>query len=315
MDNNKLIIISGPTAVGKTSLSIKLARLIGGEIISADSMQVYKGMDIGTAKIKKEEMQGVKHYLIDDLTPFDEFNVAVFKKMAQEAIEIIKQNGHIPIIVGGTAFYIQALLYDIDFADEETSRKEELQLFYEQNGKDALFQRLMDIDPKSCEVIDKNNIKRVIRAIEYYENHNETISEHNLKQMQKESPYNFAYFCLNDERDVLYSKINLRVDKMIEEGLVQEVSKLKEMGLNTNNISMLGIGYKEILSYLDGNCTLDEAVYDIKINTRHFAKKQITWYKREREIDIINKKDYNYDDEMIIKEMMKILQKKGIIND
>lgn len=313
MDKNNLIIISGPTSVGKTALSVKLASRINGEIISADSMQVYRGMDIGTAKVTKEEMQGIPHYLIDCLSPFDEFNVAVFQTMAKEAMDKIWSNGHIPIIVGGTAFYIQALLYDIDFAEEEVSYKEELQEFYEKNGVDALFERLREIDPQSCESIDKNNIKRVIRAIEYYQNHGEPISVHNENEKTKESPYNFAYFCLNDEREVVYDRINRRVDLMVEAGLVNEVKELKEQGLSTSNISMLGIGYKEIFNYLDGNCTLEEATEEIKLNTRHFAKKQVTWYKREREITMINKQEFNRNDELIIEFMLKNLAKKGIL--
>lgn len=311
--NKKLIVISGPTSVGKTALSIKLAKSVGGEIISADSMQVYKGMDIGTAKITKEEMQGVKHYLIDCLSPFEDFNVARFVEMAKEAMEEIWDKGLIPIIVGGTAFYIQALLYDIDFASEEESHKEELELFYKQNGKDALFEKLREVDPKSCESIDPCNIKRVIRAIEYYENHKEPISMHNEAQRLKDSPYTFAYFCLNDERDVIYQRINARVDEMIESGLVKEVEGLQRQGLNSSNISMLGIGYKEILSYLNKECTLEEATETIKLNTRHFAKKQITWYKREREINMINKQDYDREDDQIINYMTNVLKQKGII--
>ena len=205
MEKQPLVILTGPTAVGKTSLSISLAKAIGAEIISADSMQVYKGMDIGTAKIRQEEMQGVKHYLIDVMSPDEEFDITVFKKMACEAIHKIRANGHIPLIVGGTGFYIQSVLYDIEFdnADKDTSYRDELYRLAEQNGLMYLHNMLREIDEKSADTIHYNNVKRVARAIEYYKQTGMKISEHNEEQRKKDSPYNYVYFVLNDDRKLL----------------------------------------------------------------------------------------------------------------
>ena len=298
---NKLIVLTGPTAVGKTGLSIGLAKKINGEIISADSMQVYKDMDIGTAKIKKEEMQGVKHYLIDVHDPKEDFNVFTFQKMAKDALKEIYEKGKIPIIVGGTGFYIQALLYDIDFNTEGDDEKirEELTEYLNKNGVDALYKLLYDIDPESCNVIHKNNTKKVIRAIAFYRSTGTKISEHNEVQKEKESPYDFRYFVLNDERDKLYNRINDRIDEMIEEGLVGEVEGLLKNGLNETNISMQGLGYKEIVKYLKGECSLEDAVYELKLNTRHFAKRQLTWFKREKDVIWVNKNEYKSEDEIM----------------
>ncbi len=306
-----LIILTGPTAVGKTKASIGLAKALGGEIISADSMQVYKYMDIGSAKIKPEEMDGVPHYLVDVLEPDEEFNVARFQQMAKEAMEKIYANGHIPIIVGGTGFYIQALLYDIDFSQgaEDTTFRKEMENFAKEFGAEALHEKLKEVDPKSAEDIHANNVKRVIRALEYYHQTGRKISEHNEQERQKESPYDFCYFVLNDVRDNLYKRIDLRVDLMKEEGLVDEVKALKEKGYTKNMVSMQGLGYKEILDYLDDVCTLDEAIYTIKRDTRHFAKRQITWFKRERDVIWINKDEFDYDESAILKAMLSYIRK------
>ena len=238
MEKQPLVILTGPTAVGKTSLSIRLAKQIGAEIISADSMQVYKGMDIGTAKIKQEEMHGVKHYLIDVMNPDEEFNITIFKKMACEAIGKIRANGHIPLIVGGTGFYIQSVLYDIQFEneDKDTSYREELYDIARREGAEYLHDMLRKIDEKSADVIHYNNVKRVARAIEYYKQTGKKISEHNEEQQKKESPYNYVYFVLNDDRKLLYDRINLRVDQMFDEGLVDEVKRLKESGIDLSLI-------------------------------------------------------------------------------
>ena len=299
---NKLIVLTGPTAVGKTGLSIGLAKKINGEIISADSMQVYKDMDIGTAKIKKEEMQGVKHYLIDVHDPKEDFNVFTFQKMAKDALKEIYEKGKIPIIVGGTGFYIQALLYDIDFTTEGDDEKirEELTEYLNKNGVDALYKLLYDIDPESCNVIHKNNTKKVIRAIAFYRSTGTKISEHNEVQKEKESPYDFRYFVLNDERDKLYNRINDRIDEMIEEGLVGEVEGLLKNGLNETNISMQGLGYKEIVKYLKGECSLEDAVYELKLNTRHFAKRQLTWFRREKNVTFIDKSQFKSDEDILL---------------
>lgn len=304
-----LIIITGPTAVGKTALSVRLAKAIGGEIISADSMQVYRHMDIGSAKIKKEEMDGVPHYLIDVLDPEEEFNVTVFQKMAKEAVEDIYSHGHIPIVAGGTGFYIQALLYDIDFTEngEDTSIRMELEKLGQERGTEFLHNLLRDIDPDSADEIHENNMKRVIRAIEYYRQTGERISEHNKRERQKKSPYDFLYYVVNTERARLYERIDRRVDLMLEQGLVEEVMHLKDMGLTRDMVSMQGLGYKEILDYLQGIYTLEEAIYILKRDTRHFAKRQITWFKRERDVRWLDLPDFNNDlDQVLIKMLQDI---------
>lgn len=310
-----LIILTGPTAVGKTDLSIALAKRIDGEIISADSMQVYRHMDIGSAKIMPDQMDGIPHHLIDVLEPEEEFNVVSFQQMARNAIDDIYGRGHIPIVAGGTGFYIQALLYDIDFTenDEDTELRRELEEIAKTQGSEVLFDRLKQIDPESCEIIHANNVKRVIRAIEFYEKTGTKISEHNKIQQQNSSPYNFAYFVLNDDREKLYRRIEERVDAMLEQGLVDEVRRLAAMGCTSKMVSMQGLGYKEILDCLDGHITLEEAVYLIKRDTRHFAKRQLTWFRRERDTIWINKPDFSYDNDRILDHMTAILQQKGII--
>lgn len=309
-----LIILTGPTAVGKTELSIKLAKKIGGEIISADSMQVYKQMDIGTAKVMPEEMQGVKHFLIDEFEPDEDFNVVKFKEYAKKYMEEIYAAGKIPIIAGGTGFYIQALLYDIDFEDNDPdySYRRSLEQMAEEKGAAVLHEMLQNVDPKSAEIIHENNVKRVIRALEYFEKTKRPISEHNESQRQNESPYNFAYFVLTDERKVLYNRINLRVDKMMEQGLLEEVKALKEKGCHKEMVSMQGIGYKEMLDYLDGICNYEDAVDLLKKDTRHFAKRQLTWFRREKEVIWLDKSLYERNDERILEKMSKELTKRGI---
>lgn len=301
-----LIVLTGPTAVGKTKLSIALAKAIGGEIISADSMQVYKYMDIGSAKIRPEEMQGVPHYMIDCLEPTEDFNVVVFQKSAKEYMDVIYSHGNIPILVGGTGFYIQAVLYDIDFTnnDEDMSYRMSLEESARKNGTAYLHEMLKKVDPESAMLIHANNVKRVIRALEFYEKTGTKISLHNEEEHQKESPYAFQYFVLTDKREIIYDHIEKRVDMMLKEGLVHEVQVLKEMGCKKESVAMQGLGYKEILSYLDGECTLEEAVYLIKRNTRHFAKRQLTWFRREREVTWIEKEQYQYDNQKILQSMI-----------
>ena len=316
MSKKPMIVLTGPTAVGKTALSIGLAKRINGSIISADSMQIYKHMDIGSAKITKEEMCGVKHYLVDELEPYEEFNIYRFKEMALEALKEIYAEDKIPIIVGGTGFYIQGLLYDIDFsetnADEEY--RNEMENYAKENGAHALHELLRKVDPESCELIHENNVKRVIRALEYYHLTGEKISEHNKKEKEKESPYNFAYFVLNDIRENLYSRIDLRVDKMVEAGLLEEVCALKDMGYTPDMVAMQGLGYKEILWHLDNRCTLNEAIETIKQETRHFAKRQLTWFRREKEVIWIDKDKFEYDDNQILDFICSTLEEKRIIN-
>lgn len=244
-----MIVLTGPTAVGKTAASIRLAKAIGGEIISADSMQVYKHMDIGSAKVTKEDMDGVPHYLIDILQPWEEFNVTVFQKRAKEALEEIYSHGKIPIIAGGTGFYIQALLYDIDFTEHEadTGIRRELEQLAAEKGAEHLHGMLREIDPKSAEEIHANNVKRVIRAIEFYRQTGELISVHNEKEREKESPYQFLYYVIHTDRAQLYERIERRIDIMLERGLVEEVQKLAAIGCTRDMVSMQGLGYKEIL--------------------------------------------------------------------
>ncbi len=309
-----LLILTGPTAVGKTRLSIKLAKAVNGEIISADSMQVYRYMDIGSAKIKPEETEGVPHHLIDVLDPEEEFNVVTFQKMCKKCMEEIYGRGHVPILTGGTGFYIQSVLYDIDFTEnaEDTTIRDRLEKEAEEKGAEYLHGKLREVDPASAGAIHANNIKRVIRALEFYEQTGEKISLHNETERQKESAYTSCYFVLNDDREKLYERIDRRVDEMLAEGLVAEVEALKKRGCTRKLVSMQGLGYKEILAYLDGEYSLEEAVYRIKRDTRHFAKRQITWFKREKEVIWINKSDFSYDDDKILDFMKKEMEAKGI---
>ena len=297
-----LVIITGPTAVGKTALSVKLAKQLNGEIISADSMQVYRYMDIGSAKVTREEMDGVPHHLIDVLDPREEFNVVTFQRMAREALQGIYARGHLPIIAGGTGFYIQALLYDIDFTetDEDTSFRKELEEKAETEGSGVLHRMLAEVDPESAAAIHANNVKRVIRALEFYKQTGTRISAHNERERQKKSPYRFFYYVLTTDRPVLYERIDRRVDLMMEQGLVEEVRQLKEMGCTRELVSMQGLGYKEILSYLDGEASLEEAVYILKRDTRHFAKRQLTWFKRERDVRWLNLPEFDNDREQVL---------------
>ena len=301
MTKNKLIILAGPTASGKTSVSIDLAKRLGGEIISADSMQVYKYMDVGTAKISVEEMQGVKHHLIDVLDPKEDFNIVKFQNMVKYSIEEIVKNGHIPILVGGTGFYIQSVIYDIDFnnEDDNSSVRKKLEEEYDAFGADFMHEKLKKIDIVSAQTIHKNNKKRIIRAIEYFLINNEPISSHNEVQREKKSPYDYRFFVLNPPRDILYERINKRVDIMVENGLVDEVKKLREMGLSTANISMQGIGYKEIIEYLDGEVSLETAIENIKQNTRHMAKRQVTWFKREKDVIYVDPFSFESNDKIV----------------
>ena len=317
MNRLPLVILTGPTAVGKTELSIELAKSIGGAIISADSMQIYKFMDIGSAKIRQEEMQGIRHYLVDELMPEEPFHICRFQQMAKEALQEIYSNGQIPIVVGGTGFYIQSLIYDISFSDQEqdSAYRRQLQEFAAQHGAHALHEKLKDIDPVSYETIHENNIKRTIRALEFYEQTGTPISGHNEAERQKTSPYNFAYFVLTDDRQVIYERIEKRVDLMMEEGLVEEVQRLKDMGCHRDMVSMQGLGYKEILDYLDGKTTLEEAVAKIKLETRHFAKRQLTWFHREQDVIWLDKRDYDRNSSLILAQIQKELQQRAIIKE
>ena len=307
---NNLVILTGPTAVGKTSLSINLAKEINGEIISADSMQVYKKMDIGTAKIKKEEMDGIKHYLIDIIEPTEDFHVARFKELVVDAISEIYSKGKIPIICGGTGFYIQAVLYDIDFSENEIDKN--YRAYLDGFTSDELHNMLKKVDDESATSIPAANKKRVIRALEYYHQTGEKFSVHNLIQRQKKSPYNFAYFVLNDDRQLLYNRIDKRVDIMMEQGLLNEVENLVNQGVKKGMTAMDGIGYKELLDYLEGNTTLEYAIDLIKKKSRNYAKRQLTWFRREEDVIWIDKSIYKSEKEQMDFIIIN-LKEKGIV--
>ena len=303
MNKRKLIVLTGPTAVGNTKLSIALAKAVNGEIISADSMQVYKYMDIGSAKIKPEEMCGIKHYLVDCLKPWDpeSFNVTRFQQMAKAAMEEIYAKDKVPILVGGTGFYIQSVVYDIDFTDNDadTGYRTMLEDMAAEKGVEFLHDMLKVVDPKAAEEIHFNNVKRVIRALEFFQKTGSPISAHNEAERQKESPYELYYFVLNDDRAKLYERIDMRVDLMLQDGLVEEVKGLLDMGCTRDMVSMQGLGYKEIIDYLNGDISLEEAVYIIKRDTRHFAKRQLTWFRRERDVRWLNKSDFSSEEEIL----------------
>ena len=310
-----LVVLTGPTAVGKTKLSISLAKALNGEIISADSMQVYKYMDIGSAKIRPREMDGVVHYLVDELRPSEEFHIVKFQEMAKKAMDTIYGKGKIPLIVGGTGFYIQAITRDIDFtqAEQEDHYRRELEAIAEEKGAEYLHEMLARVDEKSAEQIHANNVKRVIRALEFYHQNGFPISRHNEEQKERTSPYNLAYFVLNAPRELLYERIDRRVDEMIEEGLVDEVKKLKEMGYRRGMVSMQGLGYKEILAYLEGEYSLEEAVRVLKRDTRHFAKRQLTWFRREPDVIWTQKDEFAFNDERILEFMLSVCRGREII--
>ncbi|MBI6872482.1 tRNA (adenosine(37)-N6)-dimethylallyltransferase MiaA [Clostridium aciditolerans] len=296
-----LFILAGPTAVGKTDISIKLAKRLNGEIISADSMQIYKHMDIGSAKITKEEMQGTPHYLIDIVEPEESFNVSEFKKMAKQAIDKIDEIQRLPMLVGGTGLYINSLIYNYDFTEASVDEeyREYLQSMAEINGKEYVHNLLKDVDLESYNRLFPNDLKRVIRALEVFKLTGKTISQFNLENDIYDIPYNVYYFVLNMDRDKLYDRINRRVDIMIENGLIDEVKKLKDMGCTADMQSMKGIGYKEILHYLDGNISLDEAIYLIKKGSRNYAKRQLTWFRKDDRVIWIDKDEFNDENEIV----------------
>ena len=302
-----LIVLTGPTAVGKTSLSIMLAKEIGGEIISADSMQVYKYMDIGTAKVTKEEMCGVPHFLIDELEPDEEFNVTIFKNKVMKYIEEIRNRGHVPIIVGGTGFYIQSVIYDINFTEygDDSDIRKKYEEIAKISGKTELHKRLSDVDKEYADSVSENNVKKVVRALSFYEMTGEKLSVHNTKERERTSPFDFAYFVLTMDRKKLYERIDKRVDLMFKMGLVDEVKSLMKKGYNKSMVSMQGIGYKEVIDYLNGEISMDECIDIIKRDTRHFAKRQLTWFKREKVVTYIDKEKFVTEADCL-KEMLKV---------
>ena len=282
----RVLIISGPTATGKTKLGVRLAKDLNGEIISADSMQVYRGMDIGSAKVTKEESEGVRHHMIDIIEPDQAYSIVEYKNAAKKCIEDINSRGKLPIVVGGTGFYIHALLYDTDFDENESGGelRAGLEAEMEEKGPEYMHDKLRMIDPESAEIIHMNNRKRVIRALEFYELSGKKISDHNIEERSKDSPYEFLYFAITRNRDELYKAIDDRVDRMMEAGLLDEVIALRNRGMARGLTSMQGLGYKELLDYLDGKCSLEEAVERIKQESRHYAKKQWTWLRREKDV-------------------------------
>lgn len=310
-----LVVLTGPTAVGKTKLSLALAKAVGGEIVSADSMQVYRYMDIGSAKIKQGEMQGIPHHMIDILDPWESFNVVLFQERCRECIAAIYERGHIPVVTGGTGFYIQALLRDVDFTEEQEDReyRGSLERLAVERGTEYLHTLLKEADPAAAEEIHANNIKRTIRALEFHHLTGRRISDHNRRERQKESVYNSCYFVLNDDRDRLYARIEQRVDEMLEEGLAEEVRRLRDMGCRRGMVSMQGLGYKEIMAWIEGEITYEEAVETLKRDTRHFAKRQLTWFRREKDVIWVNKDEFGYSDDRMLEFMLEELARRGIV--
>lgn len=285
-----LFILTGPTAIGKTNVSIELAKALNGEIISADSMQIYKHMDIGTAKIKKEEMQEIPHYLVDIIDPDEDFTVANYKENAQKFISEINSKEKLPIVVGGTGLYINSLIYDLNFTKVPSDPKlrEKLEKIGEEYGNDFLHNKLKQIDEESSIKINKNDRKRIIRAIEIYKITGKPRSLHNNNFRKPNNEYNFTMIGLNMDRKDLYDRINARVDSMIDNGLLDEVKSLLDMGYNKDLISMQAIGYKELIMYLEGKISLEESIEVIKKASRHYAKRQLTWFRRNEFINWIN---------------------------
>ncbi len=301
-----LLILAGPTAVGKTSVSVELAKELNGECISADSVQVYRGLDIGSAKVTEAERQGIPHHLIDVIDPAVNYDVSLFQKMAAEAIEKVYAKDKLPILVGGTGFYIQALLYGIDFSEEPDERQQEIRQQLEreaaeEGGPDRLYARLQAVDPASTEKIHAHNVRRVIRALEYYTLHGRPISRHNEEERQRPPVYDAAFFVLTDDREKLYARIDSRVDSMMSAGLLEEVKWLRDLGLSPDHTSMQGIGYKEMLQYLNGECSLPEAAEAIKKHSRNYAKRQLTWFRREAAAEWIDISKFNYEKDEIVK--------------
>lgn len=296
-----LFILGGPTAVGKTSISVKLAKDLNGEIISADSMQIYKQMNIGSAKISEDEMEGVAHHLIDIINPDQEFSVVDFKARAEEAIKNISSRGKLPMVVGGTGFYINSLIYNYGYtmAEKDEEYRKSLEELAYKNGRQYIHEMLKDIDIYSYKKLYPNDLKRVIRALEVYKLTGQTISEYTAKEDIYNIPYNINYFVLTMDRKKLYERIDYRVDHMLKNGLINEVIKLKEMGYNANMQSMNGIGYKEMLYYLEGEITLEKAVELIKQGSRNYAKRQLTWFKKDSRVIWINKDEFSNEKEII----------------
>ena len=291
----KLAVIAGPTAVGKSAAAVGLAKRLDGEIVSADSVQVYRGMDIGSAKVTEEQMQGIPHHLISVLDPHENFDIVRFKQMADEAIDDICSRGRLPVMCGGTGFYIQSVIYGIDFTENESRPdiRARLQAYADEHGADALHDLLRERDPASAEAIHPHNVRKVIRALEFWElSGGIAISEHNARERGRQPGFDLAYFGLYRPRELLYADIDRRVDMMMEQGLLDEVKGLIEAGVPLNGTAMQALGYKELAEHLGGGCSLEEAVEKIKTGSRHYAKRQLTWLRRERNVIWINMQDF-----------------------
>ena len=280
----KVIVIVGPTASGKSKLAVELAKKINGEIVSADSMQIYKEMNIGTAKVNEEEMQGIKHYLIDFVSPDKRYSVSDFKNDAEKAIQEILQKGKTPIVVGGTGLYIDSLIYGIEFQDEEvdTAYRNELNEIAEKEGLEKLYKKAQEIDPEAMQKISENDKKRIIRVLEIYHKTGKTKTEQEKESRKNEVKYNYKVYAITMDRSKLYDRIEKRVDNMIEEGLIEEVQNILKK-YEQFPTAMQGLGYKEVVEYLEGKTTKEEMIDKIKKETRHYAKRQLTWFRKNKE--------------------------------
>lgn len=278
-------VIGGPTASGKSKLAVELAKKVNGEIISADSMQIYKEMNIGTAKVNKEEMQGVQHYLVDFVSPDERYSVSNFKKDAEKAIEEMLEKGKTPIVVGGTGLYIDSLIYGIEFQNEEVDLeyREKLNKIADEKGLESLYKKAQEIDPEAMKKISINDRKRIIRVLEIYHKTGKTKTEQELQSRKNEVKYEYKVFAITMDREKLYERIEKRIDFMIEQGLIEEVKKILEK-YHTFPTAMQGLGYKEVVEYLEGSCTKEEMIEKIKKETRHYAKRQLTWFRKNKEI-------------------------------
>ncbi|KYH35755.1 tRNA dimethylallyltransferase [Clostridium tepidiprofundi DSM 19306] len=303
---SNILILAGPTAVGKTNISILLAKALNGEIISADSMQIYKHMDIGSAKITDEEKKGIPHHMIDIIEPTEEFSVSEFHDRADYLIKDITSRGKLPIIVGGTGLYINSLIFNYNFA--ETNKDEEYRAYLhrlaKEKGNEYVHNLLKNCDSESYNKLYPNDIKRVIRALEVYKVTGKTIAQLNSEIDIYDIPYKVHYYVLTMNREMLYERINKRVDIMLQNGLIDEVKRLKSMGLTQDMQSMKGIGYKEILMYLNGDISLDEAIYLIKKGSRNYAKRQLTWFRKDKRVIWIDKDNFK-NDESVAHEIVK----------
>ncbi len=299
-DKTNLIVVVGPTAIGKTKISIELAKILNGEIVSADSMQVYKYMDIGTAKPTLEERQGISHHILDVVEPDQDFNVAIYQKIAKEAIDHIYEKDKLPIVVGGSGLYINSIVYPLDFTDakEDQELRDKLYRVVDKKGNLFLHQKLMKVDPVTGKKVHPNDVKRIVRAMEIYHLTGKPMSEYRQNLKNAEIPYELAMIGLTMDRSKLYDRINRRVDEMIQKGLVYEVQELLNKGYGKDLISMQGLGYKELIEYIEGKSSLEEAVEIIKRDTRRFAKRQLTWFRKDKRIYWIDIEDFPDEDSL-----------------